>query len=107
MHTQTTLELDSVPNVFYNTPSLSGKELIKAERKAATKNARILQLFIDNPLGKYTPIEVSEILNIHESSCRRACHQLAKEDNAKLIRLAEQKIEKYGLPNHYYQLRNH
>lgn len=105
MSHQTTLELDSVSNVFYNTPRISGKELIKAERKAATKNARILQLFTDNPLSRYTPIEVSEILNIHESSCRRACHQLAKGDNAKLIRLAEQKMEKYLLPNHYYKLR--
>lgn len=90
-------------NSFYNTPKLKGAELAVAERNAKKKKWQIYKLFQDSPTTKMTALTVAEKTLFHESTCRRSCHQLEKDKY--LIRLEEQKLEKYGVPNHYYILK--
>lgn len=89
-------------DVFYNTPAYEGLALKRQKVKAGTQAYRIMELFEQAEIPM-TPLEVADILKIHESSTRRACHVLARQGI--LEKLERTKLEKYGVHNHYYKLR--
>lgn len=87
-------------DIFYNTPSLSGRALAQQKYKAGSQVMRIIELL--EKFERLTPLEISDRLGIHQSSARRGCHVLAKQGI--LEKLPDTKMERYGVPNHYYRL---
>lgn len=89
---------------FFNTCKLSEPDLSTARAKAGDMQNRILEIMKD--VDKLTPIEVWDIYNeLYRpaliGSIRRSMTNLT--DQGKLVRLDEQKMERYNMPNYYWK----
>lgn len=94
-------------DLFYNTISLSGSDLLQAECKASDQNKRVLEIIKER--GKSTPFEVSQIYDklynpAPVTSIRRSMTTLTKQ--GKLEMLDEMKKEKFGHNNHLWRVSN-
>lgn len=85
---------------FFNTSNESGKELEQSESKAYSQEAKVLRCFL---YGNFTALEIAEKLDLHESSARRCCTNLATK--GLLIKTNEQRIGKYGKRNYIFKLK--
>ncbi len=85
---------------YHNTTNSSGKELVEAEQKAYSQEAKVLRCFL---YGEFTALEIAEQTGFHESSSRRSVTNLATK--GMLIKTDKQKIGKYGKPNYIYKLK--
>lgn len=88
------------PSEFYNTINLKNPELKKEKRRNGKQNQAVLDFFKANKGKKFTALEVNDRLHFHESSTRRACTDLAKSGQIKMI--DERIVERYGKPNHLF-----
>lgn len=91
--------------IFFNTISLSGHELVAARKDCFKQDERVLQILHDRG-GKMTPFEVSAVYNSKYpeapiTSIRRSMTVLTKKGQLEM--LDEMKQEKYGKPNHYWK----
>ncbi len=86
---------------YYSTSQNREAKLIESV-KAGTQTFKIFKLMQDGK--KRTSIEVANELGINLNSSRRALSDL-KDKFDLLSKLDELKVEQYGKPNHYYQIK--
>lgn len=86
---------------FYNTIAAGKEDLRQHVKVAATQEENVLSLFKERP--RMTALEVADKLQLHESSARRCVTNLFHK--GLLIKTGEQKIERYGKKNYYFQLK--
>jgi hypothetical protein len=93
-------------DIFYNTASLIGRDLVLHELKAGTQNAIILQLFKARPEWLFTPFQVKDILCLDKTpitSIRRAMTTLT--DLGYLVKTKTRKMGEYGELNYCWKLK--
>lgn len=86
---------------YYSTSQNREARLIESV-KAGTQTFKIFKLMQDGK--KRTSIEVANELGMNLNSSRRALSDL-KDKFDLLSKLDELKVEQYGKPNHYYQIK--
>jgi hypothetical protein len=94
--------------IFYNTTSLTGRDLVQHEMRAGTQNALILQCFRDRPLALLTPFEVRQICHLHTTpitSVRRAMTTLTKPPFEYLEKTRTRRMGEYGELNFTWRLK--
>jgi hypothetical protein len=97
---------------YYNTTHLQGKELTEVIKVTQTQDAKILTFFQEHPTHKLTKYQVYDELltkgyihpNTPSTSIGRALNTLVEK--GELIKLDEQKEERYGRKNHLFTLNN-
>lgn len=90
---------------FHNTIHQDGSELGKSRFKANAQEQLILNFFLSNPVGEFTPFEVKDALNLDGvpiTSIRRAISNLTEDEE--LIKTDTQKEGGYGKPNYCWKL---
>ena len=92
---------------FYNTISLTGTPLTTAKGQAKAQQVKILEFFISNPKGKFSPFDILELVfnDTHTpiTSVRRSMTNLT--DAGFLTKLNEKKVGLYGQVNHLWELK--
>jgi hypothetical protein len=95
---------------FYNTVSLTGEKLKKAERLVESQSSKILNFLKLHPDKKFTKCEVKKNLvmmgeikeNTHESTISARLTDLSKD--GKVIKLPEMREGFYDKPNYLWQI---
>ena len=92
-------------DIFYNTTSLGGEELIRRKREIKGQNELILDFFRKNPGVCFTPFEVQKLaglVNTPITSIRRAINTLTSAGY--LEKTETMKPGEYGAINHTWRL---
>jgi len=91
---------------YHNTTKLSGRELVREERKSMSVEKKVLQFFRANPSRDFTPFEVWTALNIPNpvTSVRRAMTNLTLYDK-ELVQLDKKRPGEYGSGNYCWKLK--
>ena len=90
---------------FHNTIHQDGDALCKSRAKANAQEQLILNFFMSNPSGEFTPFEVQKAIDLMHTpitSIRRAITNLTEDDE--LIKTETQKDGGYGKPNYCWKL---
>lgn len=90
--------------IYFNTVHLSGSALSEANQQADCQGKRIMEIMTGT--DKMTPIECWDIYRelygeILLTSVRRSMNTLTRD--GKLVRLDDQKKERFGHPNFYWK----
>ena len=96
---------------FYNSISLNGNDLEKAQKQAETQESKVLDLLKRHPTASFTKSEIKTILvsesKISErtpaSSISRALSNLS--DKGMILKLSEMRKGEFDKPNHIWQLK--
>lgn len=91
---------------FHNSTGESEQLAIQYDRAAKRQECKIIDFFLRNPTGKFTPSEILAILFSDTkppiTSIRRAMTNLT--DKGQLEMLDERAKGPYGRPEHYWQV---
>lgn len=90
---------------YYNTTNLEGEDLAEAKSQARTQQDRILTFFEEHPGALFTPFEVREGAEMHQTpitSVRRAMTNLT--DDGELVKTELTRLGKFGANNYTWRL---
>ena len=96
---------------FFNSISLNGRDLEKAQKQAETQETKILDLLKRHPTANFTKSEIKQKLvsegKISEktpaSSISRGLSNLSKK--GEILKLSEMRIGEFDKPNHVWQFK--
>lgn len=95
----------TVTESFHNTIYFEGRELLEADYKAKSQEAKILRFFLQNPAKSFGPSNIwTKVFDcaVPLTSVRRAMTNLTKNDD--LRKLSLQVVGKYGMPEHHWMI---
>lgn len=87
---------------FFNTISLQGEVLKKAQEECGEKDAEILTFFINNHTQSYTPLQVCDQVGGLFTSVRRSISTLTKRGF--LVKTTERVMERFGQVNYKWRV---
>ena len=96
---------------FYNSISLNGSDLAKAQKQAESQETKILDFLRRHPTANFTKAEIKERLvtegkipdRTPTSSISRALSNLSEK--GMILKLSEMRIGEFDKPNHVWQLK--
>lgn len=102
MSHQTSLELDSNQESFFNTLKAENPELATYKAKSKSQEIIIWKEFYSG--RKYTALLIKRITGINQDSAKRSITVLKNRGVLTKLSKYEMIQEEYGKPNHQYQL---